>query len=84
MTRRKFFNLFLVLIGVVVGTFVANICKDVSFLSWLAYGLNFGMASPLVLNLGVMQLTFAVSIDLTLSVVIFIVLSFIIGRAIAK
>lgn len=84
MTKRKFLNLFLVLIGIVVGTFVGSLCKDVSFLSWLAYGINFGMASPLVLDLGVMQLTFAVSIDLTLAVVIFIVLSLIIGRAIAK
>ncbi len=84
MRKHRLFYLFLVLIGIVVGTFVANICKDVSFLSWLAYGLNFGMASPLVLNLGVMQLTFAISIDLTLSVVIFVILSLVIGRAIAK
>lgn len=84
MKRNKLFNLFLVLIGIVVGTFVGNICKDVSFLSWLTYGMTFGMTSPLVLDLNVIQLTFAASINLTLSVVIFVVLSFIIGRAIKK
>lgn len=84
MRKHKLFNLFLVLIGIVVGTFVGNLCKDVSFLSWLAYGMDFGMASPLVLDLSVIQLTFAISIDLTLSVVIFVVLSLIVGRAITK
>ncbi len=84
MRKHKLFNLFLVLIGVVVGTFVAGICKDVSFLSWLTYGMSFGMTSPLVLDLGVIQLTFAASINITLSVVIFVILSLIIGRAITK
>ena len=84
MRKHKLFNLFLILIGIVVGTFVGNICKDVSFLSWLSYGMNFGMASPLVLDLNVIQLTFAVSLDLTLSVVIFVILSLILGRVIAK
>lgn len=84
MRKHKLFNLFLVLIGIVVGTFVGNLCKDVNGLSWLAYGVDFGMTSPLVLNLGVMQLTIAASIDLTLSVVIFVILSLILGRVIAK
>lgn len=85
MSRRKFwFNLFLVLIGIVLGTFVGAICKDVSFLSWLNYGLNFGMTTPLTLDLNVINLTFALSLDLTLSVIIFIILSLIVGRAITK
>ncbi len=84
MKKHKLFNLFLVLIGVVVGTFVAEIFEDVSFLSWLTYGMNFGMPSPLMLDLGVVQLTFAASINITLSVVIFVILSLIIGRSIAK
>lgn len=84
MSKRKILNVFLVLIGIVIGTFVGGICKDVNGLSWLAYGVDFGMTSPLVLNLGVMQLTFAASIDLTLSVVIFVILSLILGRVIVK
>ena len=85
MAKRKFwFNLLLVLIGVVVGTFVGSICKDISYLAWLNYGTSFGMSSPLMLDLGVMNLTFGVSINLTLSVIIFIILSLVIGRAITK
>lgn len=84
MKRSRIYNAFLVLVGIVLGTFVGNITKGVTGLSWLSFGLNFGMNSPLVLDLGMMQLTFAISINLTLAVVIFILLSLIIGRAIAK
>ena len=67
-----------------VGTFVAYICKGVNALSWLAYGVDFGLESPLVLDLGILQLTFGISINLTLSVVIFVILSLVIGRALTK
>ena len=84
MRKSKLYNTFLVLVGIVVGTFVGSICKGVNGLSWLAYGANFGMNSPLDLNLGVVQLTFGIDVNLTLSVVIFILLSLFIGRKIAK
>ncbi len=84
MAKSKLYNTFLVLMGIVIGTFVGNICKSITALSWLAFGIDFGMNSPLTLDLGIMQLTFAISINLTLAVVIFIILSLIIGRAIAK
>ena len=84
MSSSKLYNFFLVLVGIVLGTFVAYICKDVSALSWLSYGIDFGLESPLVLNLGILRLTFGIGIDLTLSVVIFVILSLLIGRALAK
>ncbi|MBQ2709505.1 MAG: DUF4321 domain-containing protein [Clostridia bacterium] len=84
MSSSKLYNFFLVLVGIVVGTFVAYICKGVNALSWLAYGVDFGLESPLVLDLGILQLTFGISINLTLSVVIFVILSLVIGRALTK
>ncbi len=84
MRRSRLYNAFLVLVGIVVGTFVGNICKGVPALSWLAFGIDFGMSSPLVLDLGIMQLTFAIGINLTLAVVLCIILSIVIGRAIAR
>ncbi len=84
MAKSKLYNTFLVLVGIVVGTFVGSLCKGISALSWMAFGIDFGMKSPLTLDLGIMQLTFAISVNLTLAVVIFIILSLIIGRAIAK
>jgi len=84
MSSSKIYNFFLVLVGIVLGTFVGYICKDVNALSWLAYGVDFGLETPFILNLGILRLTFGFSIDLTLSVVIFVVLSLVIGRALAK
>lgn len=84
MRHSKLYNMFLVLVGIVVGTFVGSICKGTTSLSWLAYGIDFGMTSPLVLDLGILQLTFAIGINLTLAVVLFIILAILIGRAIAK
>lgn len=84
MKRNKLYNLFLVLIGVVVGSFVGNLCTNVKGLSWLNYGAVFGMDAPLSLNLGILDLTFAISLNLTLAIIICIILSLLIGRAIAK
>ncbi len=84
MEHSTIYNVFLVLVGIVLGSFVAYICKDVAFLSWLAYGIDFGLESPLVLNLGVMRLTFGIGINLNLATVIFVILSLLIGRAIAR
>ncbi len=84
MAKSKLYNLFLVLTGILLGTFVAYLCKGLPYLSWLAYGIDFGLKSPLVLDLGVLSLTFGVTINLTLSVVIFVILSLWIGRAAAK
>lgn len=84
MANSKAYNIFLVLVGIVLGSFVAYICGSIPMLSWLAYGIDFGLESPLVLNLGVMNLTFGISIRLTLSTVIFTILSLLIGRAIAR
>ena len=64
MAKSKIYNLFLVLVGIVVGTFVSYLCKDVNALSWLAYGLDFGLESPLVLNLGILSLTFGITVTL--------------------
>lgn len=84
MRNSKLYNIFLILAGIVVGTLVASVCSGFAPLSWLSYGIAFGMTTPLVLDLSVIQLTFALTFQLSLSVVIFIILAIIIGRAITK
>ncbi len=84
MKSNKIYTLFLVLIGVVVGTFVSTLCKDVKGLAWLSYGAVFGMESPLSLNLGVIDITFAISINLTLATIIFIILALFIGKRVVR
>ena len=82
--KQNLLNLFLVCVGVVVGTLAAELCADIPLLSWLSYGMKFGMATPATFDLRVITLTLGVSLNLNISVIIFIVLSVVLGNLIAK
>ncbi len=84
MRRNALYNLFLVLVGIVIGSLVAKVTAGVPALGWLSYALTFGLSSPFVLDLSVIHLTFALSVDLSVSVILFCVLSLVIGRYIGK
>ena len=71
---------FPVLCGIVLGMLVATITKDVSYLSWLSFGLNVGMTSPLVIDLSIIGLTFGLTININVAVIIFIVLSLTVSK----
>lgn len=84
MKSRFWLNFFLICVGVVIGSLVAELTVGIPALNWLSYGLDFGLESPIVLNLNVIRVTFGLTLKLTLSSVIFIVLSLILGRYIAR
>ena len=84
MKKNFWLNLFLICVGVFVGTLAANLCADIPFLSWMAYGMDFGMAAPATVNLQVISLTFGIALNLNISVIIFITLSVILGNLIAR
>ncbi len=77
-------NLFLILVGVVIGSMAAEITVGVPWLSWLSYGLEFGTESPLILDLSLLRLTFGISVKITVSMVLFIALSLLLGRVITR
>ena len=70
----------LLLAGVVLGGFIASMLGGIPALSWLAYGSDFGLSSPLVLDLGVLTLQFGLTIRFTIAGIIGIVLAFLIYR----
>ena len=72
--------LLLMLAGVVLGGFIGNALGGISFLSWLNYGNNFGLSSPLILDLGVLVLQFGLTIRFTIAGIIGIILAFFIYR----
>lgn len=84
MKKGFWLNLFLILIGVVLGTMIAHLTKDVSFLSWLAFGQSFGTSAPVTIDLGIMSLTLGISINISVSVVLCIALSLLVGKFIVK
>ena len=75
--------LFLMLLaGSMPSGFIANTAAGVSGLSWLNYGQSFGFASPIVLDLGILVITFGLSIKITIASIIGVLIAIIIYRLI--
>ncbi len=78
------YTAFPVLCGIVVGMMLASFTKDIAALSWLSFGLSFGMTSPVVLDLSLIKLTLGVTVDLNVATIICITLSLVIAKYINK
>ena len=72
--------LLLVLAGVVLGGFLGSLAADVSGLGWLNYGQSFCLENPIVLSLGLVVLTFGLTIKITIAGIIGILLAILIYR----
>lgn len=72
--------LILLLAGVVLGGFIGSLTEDVPMLSWLNFGDSFGLNTPLVLDLGILVITFGLSIRMTIAGIIGMALSILIYR----
>lgn len=72
--------LLLVLAGVVLGGFIGSLASGVSGLDWLNYGQAFGLENPIVLSLGLVVLTFGLTIRITIASIIGIILAILIYR----
>lgn len=68
----------LVLAGVVLGSFIGHLASGVSALSWLDYGMNFGLSNPIKFDIGVMVLAFGLTIKFTIASIIGIIVAAII------
>lgn len=76
-------GLFLLLLaGIVLGGFIGNLTAGVPGLSWLNYGQSFGFANPIVLDLGILVITFGLSINITIASIIGVLIAIIIYRLI--
>ena len=84
MTKSFWFHLFLIVVGIVVGSMVSEMTADIPALSWLSYGLNFGTKSPVVLDLNAITLTLGISLKVTVSTAVFVALSLLLGRYISE
>ncbi len=72
--------LLLVLAGIVLGGFVGSLVSGISSLDWLNYGQVFGLENPIVLSLGLVVLTFGLTIKITIASIIGIILAILIYR----
>ncbi len=65
----------MMLSGIVLGGFLGSLADGISFLSWLNFGQSFGLDTPLVLNLGVLVITFGLSIRITMAGIIGVIIA---------
>ena len=83
MGYKNFWILLLLLLsGVVLGGFVGDLAQTVPWLSWLGFGQYFGLDSPLIINLGVLVVTFGLTIRITMAGILGVVLALVIYRMI--
>lgn len=81
MKNKNFWVLLLLLLaGIVLGGFLGNLAEGVSWLSWLNFGQSFGLDTPLVLNLGILVITFGMSIKITMASIIGVAVALLIYR----
>ncbi len=75
--------LLFIMIGIVIGGLISEVTAGVSGLSWLSYGNTFGInnnGNPLVLDLGILVITFALQIKITVASIIGVIAAIVIYR----
>ncbi|MBH1940866.1 DUF4321 domain-containing protein [Mobilitalea sibirica] len=73
--KNKWALFLLILAGIVIGSFVGYLTKDIKILSWLNYGMDFAIGDVdknniVSLNLGVIVLHFGLRIKISIGSVI--------------
>ncbi|OKZ57028.1 MAG: hypothetical protein BHV99_03085 [Clostridium sp. 26_21] len=56
--------------GLVIGGLIGQLAAQVDWLSWLAFGQQFGLSEPLVLDLSVLKITFAFIVNINMASII--------------
>lgn len=81
MSNKNFWILLILLLtGIVLGGFLGSLADGVSWLSWLNFGQSFGLDDPLVLNLGMVVITFGLSIRITMASILGVAVALLIYR----
>ena len=76
MRNKNFWILLLLLLaGIVLGGFIGNLTAGIPMLSWLSFGQSFGITPPINLDLGILVITFGMSIKITMASIIGIVIA---------
>lgn len=66
--------LLLILAGIVIGGFLGSLFPN----TFLNYGQSFGLTSPVVLDLGILVLTFGLTIQITVASIIGVIIALLI------
>ncbi len=78
MRKNNWACFLLILAGIVIGGFIGNLFPS----TWLNYGQTFGLSTPIVFDIGIMCITFGLTIKITVASIIGIVIGVLIYRVI--
>ena len=78
--KNMWILLIFILSGLVIGGLLGELASKVDWLWWLSFGQQFGLETPLVLDLSVLKITFALLFKINISSIIGIVLAIFIYR----
>lgn len=78
MRKNNWTCFLLILAGIVIGGFVGSLFPS----TWLNYGQSFGLSQPMILDLGILSITFGLSIKITIASILGIAAAIIIYRLI--
>ena len=83
-TREKNFWILLIflLAGLVLGGLLGKLAGSITWLWWLSYGQTFGLASPLILDLSVLKITFGFTVEINIASIIGLAIAIFIYRKI--
>ncbi|MDE6663200.1 MAG: DUF4321 domain-containing protein [Lachnospiraceae bacterium] len=76
MNKNNWACFLLILAGIVIGGFIGSVLP----VDWLNYGQSFGLTEPVMLDLGILCISFGLSIKITVASIIGIILAIIIYR----
>ena len=79
-SKNSWTLLLLLLSGIVLGGFIGEMMAGISGFSWLNYGESFGLNTPLVLNFGILVITFGLTIRITTASIIGVILAILVYR----
>lgn len=79
-SKNSWTLLLLLLSGIVLGGFIGEMVSGVPGFSWLNYGESFGLNTPLVLNFGILVITFGLTIRITMASIIGVILAILVYR----
>lgn len=76
MRKNNWTCFLLILAGIVIGGFIGSLFPS----TWLNYGQSFGLSQPMILDLGILSITFGLSIKITIASILGIAAAIIIYR----
>ena len=82
MAREKNIWILLVLLlsGIVIGGLIATFAVNVSWLSWLAYGEEFGTNGPLGIDLSILKLSFELRLKINVASIVGMIIAIFVYR----